>query len=439
MNRKLNNKIFKKKIHHLIPGGAHTYSKGDDVFPEIAPAAIKYGKGVYVWDLDNNKYLDWCMGLTSVSIGHAFEVINKKVFKEITLGTNFQRPSYIELEFAEFLKSIMPNMEMFKFGKNGSTLTTAAVKLARSYTGRDMVAVCGDHPFFSYDDWFIGTTTCNAGIPKSIQKLTVRFKYDDNESLKKLFDRYPKRIAAVILEPYKFYHPKNNFLQNLKKLCRKNGAVFILDEMVSGFRYEFPAINVVNDLDPDLVTYGKGIANGFSAAVLAGKKEIMEYGGIAKKGMERVFLASTTHGAETHSIRAAIETIKYLESHNIIEKNRNKGEIIKRKVRGIIDQYKLKDYVYITDIPQLLFMGFKDEQKKESMAYTTYFRQEMLKRGILFQGLFTLAAQHTRKEIEFTLSALEECMGLYRKALENKNVNKLLVGEPIKPVFRKYI
>jgi len=150
--------VYRKKIHQLIPGGAHTYSKGDDQFPQYSPAAIAYGKGAYVWDIDNNKFLDCSMGLTSVSLGHAYEPVLRRVSDELSKGVNFQRPSYIELEMAEKFLSLIPCHDMIKFAKNGSSVTTAAVKLARSFTGKKYVAFPGDHPFYSYDDWFIGKT-----------------------------------------------------------------------------------------------------------------------------------------------------------------------------------------------------------------------------------------------------------------------------------------
>jgi spore coat polysaccharide biosynthesis protein SpsF len=194
---------YKEAIHKLIPGGAHTYSKGDDQFPEKAPAAIKYGKGAYVWDLDGNKYLDCSMGLTSVSLGHAYDPVIDSVKKELELGVNFQRPASLEREMAEKFLSIVPQHDMVKFAKNGSIVTTAAVKLARAFTGRKLVAFPGDHPFYSYDDWFIGRTACNKGVPDEISTLSITFKSCNIDSLKVLFEKYPGQIACVIMEPEK--------------------------------------------------------------------------------------------------------------------------------------------------------------------------------------------------------------------------------------------
>ena len=183
MKRK-NSKNYIDQIHELIPGGAHTYSKGDDQFPQNAPAAISYGKGAYVWDIDDNMFLDCSMGLSSVSLGHAYKPVLDAVKAEMDLGVNFQRPSYIEKEMAKKFLDLIPQHQMIKFTKNGSTATSAAVKLARAKTGRKYIAFPFDHPFFSYDDWFIGKTECNKGVPSEFSELSLTFKSCDISSLK---------------------------------------------------------------------------------------------------------------------------------------------------------------------------------------------------------------------------------------------------------------
>ena len=195
------------------------------------------GKGCHVWDVDGNEYIEYGMGLRAVTLGHAYKPVNEAAYRQMQLGHNFIRPSPVEVECAEEFLSMIPGAEMVKFGKNGSDVTNAAVKLARAYTGRDLIAICGDHAFFSVDDWFIGTTAMSAGIPKAIQNLTVKFRYNDIKSVQALFDQYPNQIACVILEPEKDMPPVDKFLQKLKDLCEKHGAVFILDEMITGFRW----------------------------------------------------------------------------------------------------------------------------------------------------------------------------------------------------------
>ncbi|MFN5295420.1 MAG: aminotransferase class III-fold pyridoxal phosphate-dependent enzyme [Flavobacteriales bacterium] len=189
---------YRSAIHDLIPGGAHTYSKGDDQFPIHSPAAITHGKGSRVWDPDGNEYIECLGGLASISLGHAYEPVVERVVEELKRGNNFSRPSVIEREVAERFLANVPGHDMIKFAKNGSVVTTAAVKLARAFTGRKIVARPIDHPFYSYDDWFIGSTDVKSGIPSDISALTVTYKSDDIQSLRDLFDRYPTEIACVI-------------------------------------------------------------------------------------------------------------------------------------------------------------------------------------------------------------------------------------------------
>ena len=178
---------YRAKIHHLIPGGAHTYSKGDDQFPELSPAAITHGDGCYVFDPDGNKYIECLSGLASVSLGHAYKPVVDRVVQELYKGNNFSRPAIIEMEVAERFLNLVGVHDMIKFAKNGSVVTTAAVKLARAYTGRKLVARPIEHPFFSYDDWFIGSTDVKSGIPTDIQALTVTYSADNLQSLQHLF------------------------------------------------------------------------------------------------------------------------------------------------------------------------------------------------------------------------------------------------------------
>ena len=229
-------KQLQQKSHSLIPGGAHTYAKGDDQYPILAPGFIVKGEGCHVWDIDGNEFIEYGMGLRSVTLGHGYKPVVEAVYKQMLLGCNFTRPSPIEVEAAEALLGLLDGTDMAKFAKNGSDVTTAAVKLARAYTGRDLVAICGDQPFFSTDDWFIGVTPMAAGIPEAIRNLTVKFRYNDIESLRGLFSENPNLIACVILEAATAIEPKDHFLQDVQKLCREHGAIFIFDEMINGFQ-----------------------------------------------------------------------------------------------------------------------------------------------------------------------------------------------------------
>lgn len=426
-----------KRAHEIIPGGAHTYSKGSDQSPKLGPKFIEKGKGCYVWDVDGNKYLDWAMGLTSVSLGHAYKPVMEAVKEELKKGTNFQCPSPIEVKFAEYFIEQVPSAQMVKFAKNGSTVTTAAVKLARAYTGRKYVAFCSDHGFFSYDDWYIGKKPNNSGVPEEISNLSLTFKYNDIKSVEELFKNYPNQIACVILEPMEFDFPKDDYLHKVKELCHKNGAVFILDEMITGFRLGYPGAHKILNIDADLITWGKGIANGFSCCVLSGKKEIMELGGITHN-KERVFLISTTHGAETHSLAAAMKTIQIIKENNLPERNCFLGEKLKSGIQDLINIYNLQDYITIKGHSCWLLMQFRNSKKELCDGYKTLVFQEAIKHGLLFRGTFVFSLSHTQKEVNWTIGKFEKILKVYKKAIELGSYNKFLVGEPVKPVFRKW-
>ena len=429
---------YRKKIHNLIPGGAHTYSKGDDQFPALSPAAIAKGKGAYVWDLDGNKFLDCSMGLTSVSLGHAYEPVLQKVREELEKGVNFQRPSYIEAEMAERFLSLIPCHKMIKFAKNGSSVTTGAVKVARAFTGRKYVAFPSDHPFYSYDDWFIGATACNRGVPEENRALSLTYSSQDIKSLEHLFEQYPGQIAAVISEPEKNMDSLQFDLAALIQLTQKNGALFIQDEMITGFKTDYPGSITKHKVEPDLATWGKGIANGFSFCALTGKKEIMEVAGINRPGEEKVFLVSTTHGGETHAIAAGLATMDEFERINVIEHNQSIGDYMIEKATSAVATANLSEYVHVSNYNWLPAFVFKGRDGAVSSPLRTLLMQEMIKGGVLFQGILTPCFSHTRKDIDHFTQVFEQGLKVYAQGLE-KGVEGLLQGDACKPVFRKYI
>ena len=424
-----------ERFRSVIPGGSHTYAKGDDQYPEFALPYMVKGEGCRVWDVDGNEFIEYGMGLRSVTLGHAYKPVVDAAYKQMLKGNNFIRPAAIEIECAEQLLSMVKGAEMVKFGKNGSDATTGAVKLSRAYTARDMIAICGNHPFFSVDDWFIGTTPMSAGIPKTIQDLTVKFQYNDIESVKTLFQQYPGKIACVILEPEKDQEPKDNFLHELQKLCNKNGTVFILDEMITGFRWHNGGAQRVYDVIPDLSTFGKAMANGFSVAALVGKREIMQLGGL-KHDRERVFLMSATHGAEAHGLAAALETMEIYEREPVIDTLWHRGEQLAKGIKKSIDENQLTDYVPILGKPCCLVYGSKDHEKKPSQPFRTLLLQETMKRGIMAPSLI-VSYSHTDADIDRTVEVFHEAFQIYRKALD-EGIKKYLIGRPVKPVWRKF-
>jgi len=436
---------FSELLHHYIPGGSHTYSKGDDQFPDNAPRGIKKGKGAWVWDIEDNKYLDCSMGLGSVTLGHAFNPILNTVFKEMKNGVNFQRPSYIELEAAEKFLSLFEEDYMIKFSKNGSNSTTAAIKLARAFTGKNKVAFPKDHPFFSFDDWFIISKECNKGIPKVFEPLSITFKSCDINSVKEMILKEKHELACIIMEPQKFSCGNCNcnlspydYIKEVINLCNENNIVFILDEMVSGFKIDLPGSVKKYNLKPDLITYGKGIANGFSCSALVGRREIMNLGSILTKGSEKVFLTSTTHGGETHSLRALISTIDFYSENNVIDKINEKGEYIINYSKSLIAKYNLEELISVSNTTWTPIWFFNDYKNHSSLKLKTIFLKEMIANKILFQGAIVPSFSHNDLEIKYFLNGFEKSLRVFSELVKNDflDINE---NEVIKPVFRKYV
>ena len=427
---------YSDRLNGAIPGGCHTYSRGDDQYPINAPQIFEKGVGSTLYTPDGVGYLDYGMALRAVTLGYGHESVANAAIEQIRNGNNLTRASLVELEAAELIVDLIPSIDMVKFAKNGSTVTTAATKIARAYTGKKYIARCFDHPFFSFDDWFIGDTALKRGIPEEYHSLTLNFKYNDIESLKLLFDQYPDQIAGVILEPATGSHPQNKFLNNVKQLCHKNGALFILDEMITGFRWHLQGAQTYYDIEPDLCAFGKGMANGFSVAAVAGKREFMNVGGIKEKGMERVFLTSTTHGAEMCGLGAFIETINVYKKQNVIDHLWNYGKKLIDGMNEIAKDLDISDYFEVTGIPCSPNYLTKDSNGDSSLAFRTLFSQEMINNNVLMPWI-AISLSHGDLELEKTLEATRKALTIYSQALEN-GYNQYLKGEPIKPVFRKF-
>lgn len=433
----LNVNDYLTRLLKVIPGGAHTYSRGFDQFPYNAPQILKKGKGAYVYDVDDNKYLDYGMALRSVILGYAYDFVDDFVIHNaIRLGNNLTRPSLLELQAAELLVDLIPSAEMVKFAKNASNATTAAVKLARAYTGRDIVLRCSDHPFFSFDDWFIGSTVMDKGIPQTIKNLTKTFKYGDLLDLERLFNEYPNQIACVIMEPATVEHPPDNYLQSVKEICHRNGALFILDETITGFRWHLKGAQYYYKVDPDLSVFGKAMANGFSLAALCGKRDIMKLGSIEFEGQERVFLLSTTHGAEMTSLAAFLATVKVIQEKNVIKHIWDYGKKLIEIINNIAKEYGIEDYFKAGGVECSPYYITFDKNKENSYPLRTLFNQEMIKKGVLIPWI-ALSLSHSQEEMEKTMEALKHSLKIYSLALED-GWEKYLQGHIIKPVFRKY-
>jgi glutamate-1-semialdehyde 2,1-aminomutase len=426
---------LRARFNAIIPGGAHTYAKGDDQFPVTCSPYLVRGSGCHVWDVDDNEFIEYGMGLRAVTLGHACQRVNDSACRQMKLGANFTRPATIELECAEELQRLIPGAEMVKFGKNGSDALNAAVKLARAYTGRDLVAICAEHPFFSVEDWFIGTTPMNAGIPSVIRDLTVQFHYNDLASLEALFTAYPGRIACVLMEPEKAEEPRDHFLHRVQELCRQNGALFMLDEMITGFRWHLGGGQAYHQIIPDLSSFGKAMGNGFSISALVGRREIMRLGGLEHE-RERVFLLSLTHGAESPSLAATLEVMRIYQEEPVVETLWRQGSRLQEGVDRAIAAHGLEKYFRVVGRPCCLTYATLDAKGAPSQDFRTLFLQETIRRGVLAPS-FIVSYAHTDADIDRTVDIVDAALAVYSRALE-EGVEKYLVGRPVKPVWRRY-
>lgn len=427
--------VLANRARSLIPGGAHTYSKGDDQFPLNAPRLIERGEGCELWGADGKCYLDLAMSLGTVLLGHAYEPVLEAVRNELSRGVNFVRPSIIEGELAELLVDVIPNAEMVKFSKNGSDATTAAVKLARAYTGRDYVLRCSADPFNSVHDWFIGSTIMSRGVPGRVQDLTLKFDYNDIRSVEVLIDQYPNQIACVLLEPVSFIEPKENFLEKLKSLCETKGIVLIFDEVVSGFRFSLGGAQEMVGVTPHLSAFGKGMANGFALSALVGERDLMELGGLDHEE-ERVFLLSTTHGGETHSIAAAIKTIQDIRDLNAVDHFAQVGASLKNGMLEAASSVGAEPYISVSGYDCKPSILVTDGEGLPTAEVRTLFLQETAARGLLVPYIVPSFA-HKKTHIDKAIEIMAKSLKIVKEAIETETVAERIKGPLVKPVFRK--
>lgn len=427
---------YQQRLLRAIPGGAHTYSRGFDQHPANAPQILARGKGAYTFDAEDRRFLDYGMALRAVSIGYAEDEIDEAAFAQIRNGNNLTRASTIELEAAELLVDLIPSLDMVKFTKNGSTSVSAAVKLARAFTGRDLVARCLDHPFFSFDDWFIGSTPIKRGIPQETVEQTKVFRYNDIASLEALLEQHTGRLACVVLEAAATEEPKDDFLKKVESLCRRHGIVFILDEMITGFRWHMKGAQHLYGVTPDITTFGKAMANGFSVSCVAGRREIMELGSIEFEGRERMFLLSTTHGAEMSGLGAFVATMKFMQRNDVVghlwDYGRRLVDLMNNKAR----EHDVSDNFRAGGIACSPYYLTLDHEGRSCPELRTLFAQEMIESGVMMPWI-ALSYRHGDAELDMTAKALDRAFAVYARALKD-GVDKHLCGPVIKPVFRQF-
>ncbi|MBU9766752.1 glutamate-1-semialdehyde 2,1-aminomutase [Mycobacterium sp. TNTM28] len=421
------------RLHELVPGGAHTYARGSDQYPESMAPVLVRGRGCRVWDADGNEFIEYGMGLRAVTLGHAYAPVNEAVCAAIADGVNFSRPTVHELAAAEDFLRLVPGADMVKFAKNGSDVTTAAVRLARAFTGRTKVAIC-DQPFFSSDDWFIGTTAMAAGIPAPAVAGTVRFRYNDLPALEDQLRH--NDVACIVMEAATATaEPEPGYLTAVRELCDRTGTLLVFDEMITGFRWSAGGAQEVYRVTPDLSCWGKAMGNGFPLSALAGKREVMELGGL-RTDRDRVFLLSTTHGPETAALAAFRAVVAAYADGAPIARMEHAGQLLADGVTAAAAGHGLSAHVQVIGRPSCLVFVTRDAQLEPSQAFRALFLQELLKHGVLGQSFVTSAA-HDDTAVARTVAAVDAALRVYRHAVDRKSVDGLLIGRPVAPAVRR--
>lgn len=409
-----------------VPLGSQTFSKSKTQLPiGVSPFFAAKGDGAYLWDVDGNKYIDFVNSLASITLGYNDPDVTKAVSEELKNGTIYSLSHELEFLVAEKIVEMVPCAEMVRFGKNGSDATAGAIRLARSFTKRDHVLVCGYH---GWQDWYIGSTTRDLGVPQAVKELTHKFFYNDVGSLQNKLEELKGKVAAVILEPVNVVAPENDFLQKVKQLTHQHGAVLIFDETITGFRYSNGGAQEFFGVTPDLASFGKGLANGYPVSAIAGRADIM-------KLMEEIFF-SFTFGGETLSLAASLAVLKKLQREPVIAKLTTTGEKVINGVNKIIDEFNLTSIFSVSGYPVWSFLIIKDCEKFTSWELKTLLQQEMFANGIFMIGTHNISYSHTDEHVEKLMQSYRGYFSKVKAIMANGDLKSELNCEPLKPLFK---
>ncbi len=407
----------------LIPAGTQTLAKGPGQYVKgVAPKYLVKGKGSHVWDADGNEFLDYTMGVGPLSLGYSYGPVNDAVKRQLEDGITFSLMHPLEVEVAELIRTVVPNAEHVRFSKTGCDVTTAAVRLARAFTGRNNVLCCGYH---GWHDWYIGVTDRNAGIPQQTRDTTHTFSYNDIQSV---IDSIDKDTACIILEPTVFEAPKDNFLHKLKEICVQNGTLLIFDEMWTGFRLAVGGAQEYFGVKADLACFSKAVANGMPLSILTGRADVMQL-------LEKEVFFFTTFGGEALSLAAAQSTIHELIERRVPEYLTAQGTMLKNGFNQIADECGVS-FARCSGFGCRTIVTF-DSAFGNPLEMKSLVQQELIKRGILWTGFHNMSLSHSDADIEYTLSAYRQILPILKSAVDRKSVLSLLRGEPVEPVFRK--
>lgn len=422
-----NSLVLKAKAAELIPAGSQTFSKGPSQFVQgVAPVYLERGEKAHVWDVDGNEYVDTVLALAPIILGYCDPCVDGAVQEQLKKGVSFSLPHRLEIEVAEKLVAMIPCAEMVRFGKNGSDATSGAIRAARAYTGREMVACCGYH---GWQDWYIGTTTRNGGVPKSTCELTKTFSYNEISSLEEIFSRYPGQVAAVIMEPVSVDLPQDNFLEKVRELTHANGAVLIFDEMVTGFRLARGGAQEYFGVTPDMACFGKALANGFPLSAVAGQRDLMQL-------FDEIFF-SFTFGGETVSLAAANATMQTLLDKDVIGVLWEQGERLQEGFNVLAAGLGVSRYFSCKGLSPRTVIGINAPEGIDPLLIKGILQQEMIRRGVLWAGYHNVCFSMSEADVMYVLRAYRAALPVVSAALESGAPENFLEGEGLQPVFRK--
>jgi glutamate-1-semialdehyde 2,1-aminomutase len=425
MNSYRKSEAMLERAERVIPLGAQTFSKSRTQFPlGVSPYFAQRAQGSRVWDIDGNEYVDFINALCSVTLGHCDPDVTRAVQDQLQRGTIYSLSSELEVQVAETLVELVPCAEKVRFGKNGSDATSGAIRVARAFTGRDRVAVCGYH---GWQDWYIGSTARHLGVPQAVRDLTHAWAYNDPASLQQLFAAHPGEFAAVIMEPMNVAFPDPGFLEEVQSLCRREGALLVFDETITGFRYAIGGAQQLFGVTPDLATFGKGLANGYPVSAVVGRADVM-------KMMEEVFF-SFTFGGETLSLAAALATLDKLQREPVVDTMRARGERLLRDAQAAIDRHALGDVLALSGHPTWSFLQFKDGRGHTTWELKTLFMQEVFRRGVLAYGTHNMSYSHTEADLDRLAVVYDEVFAVLAEGLA-RGIRPMLECAVLQPLFK---
>lgn len=412
-----------QRAEGLIPAYTQTLAKGPGQYVQgVAPIYAQRAKGAHLWDVDGNRYLDYTMAVGPLILGYGHDAVDAAIERQLQDGITFSLMHPLEVEVAELIRTVVPHAESVRYSKTGCDVTSAAIRLARAFTGRNTIVCCGYH---GWHDWYIGTTDRDAGIPRSSKDLTYTFSYNDVGSVLAAID---DDTAAIILEPMVFEEPRDGFLQSLRTICDERGILLIFDEMWTGFRIALGGAQERFGVRADLACFSKAVANGMPLSILTGRSDIM-------KLCEHDVFFFTTFGGEALSLAAAKATIQYLADNDVPRRIEALGSQLRDGLNSLIEDLDIP-YVSCKGLGTRTIVTF-DGSVADPLVMKSFVQQEMIARGILWGGFHNMSYAHTPADVAYTLESYHEVLLLLRDAVSSGNLHASLRGTPVQPVFRR--